>query len=270
MIEDRTSGAIGIFDSGVGGLSIAKCITQSLPNEKLIYVADTLHAPYGEKSVDFIIERVNTIAMQLVKQNAKALVVACNTATVNAIDQLRDRLTIPIIGVEPAIKPAAMRSVTKKVAILVTQATSENQRFKSLIATHQKDVHVCIQPCPGLVEQVEQGLMSSAVCERLLRQYLEPLLVEDIDHIVLGCTHYPFLEKNIRTIIEQNKHTVHLVDTSSPVTKQLEKRLRQTNLIARKKTGEPHIFLSTKSCTKQEKLFSQLFQCDIKLGQLDH
>ena len=130
----NSSAAIGVFDSGVGGLSIAKCIAQQLPNENIIYIADSLHAPYGEKSVEFIIERVNHIAKLLLKKGVKAIVIACNTATVNAIEQLRSQVDIPIIGVEPAIKPAAKQSISKKVAILATQATSENQRFNDLVA----------------------------------------------------------------------------------------------------------------------------------------
>ncbi|MFT5529611.1 MAG: glutamate racemase, partial [Alteromonadaceae bacterium] len=133
---------IGILDSGVGGLSIAKAIAERLPNENLIYIADTLHNPYGNKSLDFIQTRTNDISKFLFSQSAKALVIACNTATVNAIDQIRANINIPIIGVEPAIKPAAKQSITKNVGILVTQATAENYRFQYLIEQHKNDAQV--------------------------------------------------------------------------------------------------------------------------------
>ena len=142
--------AIGVFDSGLGGLSIAKAINVLLPQENLIYLADSLHAPYGDKSTTFIVERVDTIAQQLVEKKCKALVIACNTATVNAIKLLREKITIPIIGVEPAIKPAVRVSKNKTIAILVTKATSENYYFHQLVRQYQEESQVIVQPCPGL------------------------------------------------------------------------------------------------------------------------
>ena len=139
--------AIGVFDSGVGGLSIAQCITDLLPDEELIYVADSKFAPYGKLSTGDIIKRVNHISDQLVAMNVKAIVIACNTATVNAIDQLRQRIDIPIIGVEPAIKPAASNSKTKSVGLLVTQATAQNKRFIALVDKYSNNTKVHIQPC---------------------------------------------------------------------------------------------------------------------------
>ncbi|MFT5636224.1 MAG: glutamate racemase, partial [Cognaticolwellia sp.] len=177
---------IGIFDSGVGGLSIAQCINEQLPNENLLYVADTLHAPYGEKSAEFIQQRVNEIAQWFVKRKAKAIVVACNTATVNAIDQLRENISIPVIGVEPAIKPAENLSKNKKIAILVTKATAENQRFLALVTQYSNNSEVIVQPCPGLVELIEQDMKNSPECKLMLTTYLMPLLEKGVDTIVLG------------------------------------------------------------------------------------
>ena len=259
---------IGIFDSGVGGLSIAKCISEQLPHENLVYVADTLHAPYGEKSIEFIIERVNTIAHHLVEQGAKVLVIACNTATVNAVTQLREQLSIPIIGVEPAIKPAALQSESKKVAVLVTQATSENSQFKSLITKHQNGAEVFIQPCPGLVEKVEQGLIDNHCCDQLLRSYLSPLIAKKVDRIVLGCTHYPFLLQQIERIIEEEDASISLVETALPVTLQLISQLEKHNISAAKSRQGTRLFYSSQHSEYQQQLFSKLWQSPVALKAL--
>ncbi|QBG37232.1 glutamate racemase [Litorilituus sediminis] len=257
-----------MFDSGVGGLSIAKCIAEQLPNEQLIYIADTLHAPYGEKSIAYITERVNIIANQLIAQGVKALVIACNTATVNAIDQLRARVNIPVIGVEPAIKPAVQQSINKKVAVLVTQATSENERFNALVNRYKNGADVFIQPCPGLVEIVESSQISTKHCNELLNQYIEPLLAQGVDNIVLGCTHYPFLQQKIQAIVA-NRH-VTIVETASPVTRQLHKRLTELNIANQCQKAKQVIFYSSKPCSKQQALFSQLWQQSIQLEMFDH
>ena len=219
--------AIGVFDSGVGGLSIASCIQQVLPNEPLIYIADTLHAPYGDKSIEQIQNRVNVISDYLVSLGVKAIVIACNTATVNAIEQLRARIDIPIIGVEPAIKPACSQSTAKKIGILVTQATAHNARFLDLITAYQKDTEVFIQPCPGLVELIEQGRLSSPRIRELLTQYLAPLKAKKIDTLVLGCTHYPFVSDIIRELVGED---ISIMETAFPVTEQLQRQLQKYQL----------------------------------------
>jgi len=273
-LKNKTTGAIGIFDSGIGGLSIAKCISEQLPNEDLIYVADSLHVPYGEKSVDFIIGRVNTIAEQLIKQDVKALVVACNTATVYAIEQLRARLSaqldIPIIGVEPAIKPAAKSSRTKKVAVLVTQATSENQRFKALINTHKSDAEVFIQACPGLVEIIEKGQQHSIHCQQLLIRYITPLIEQGVDTLVLGCTHYPFLQQQITAIIQNllAKNQITLIETAMPVSLQLSNKLEHAKLFNQQIRQGQTQFFSSRPSKQQESLISTLWQAPIKLKTL--
>lgn len=256
-----------MFDSGVGGLSIAKCIAQQLPHENIIYIADSLHAPYGEKSVDFIIERVNTIAKLLIAKGVKAIVIACNTATVNAIEQLRAQVNIPIIGVEPAIKPAAKQSISKKVAILATQATSENQRFKDLIDLHHNGAQVLIQPCPGLVEFIEQGKQHSPACNALLRQYIEPLVNQGIDTLVLGCTHYPFVQQKISAIAGQQ---VKIIETAAPVTLQLAKKLAEMNLAACHTQQGRYQFFNSLATKQQEQIFSQLWQASLTLHPLEH
>ncbi len=259
------SQAIGIFDSGVGGLSIAKCIHQHLPNESLIYVADSLFAPYGDKSSTVIIERVNKLADWLISQDVKAIVVACNTATVIAIDQLRLRVNIPIIGVEPAIKPAARHSTTQKIALLVTEATAVNHRFLALVDKHKNGAQAFIQPCAGLVELIEQGLHESERCRQLLNGFLQPLLKNNIDKLVLGCTHYPFVSTMIQEIVGEE---VTIMETALPVTEQLIRQLSHNNLLANGDHLFQKRFFSSQLSLHQEKLMSTLFEKKSSLGPL--
>jgi len=257
---------IGIFDSGVGGLSIAKAVAEQLPNENLIYVADTLYSPYGEKSIEFIQSRVNEISNILLSKSVKALVIACNTATVNAIDQLRERISIPIIGVEPAIKPAAQQSITKNIGILVTQATAENNRFKNLIEQHRNDVQVHIQACPGLVELIEANKIQSHECYTLLTKFLETLLTKNVDTLVLGCTHYPFLAEKIRQVVG---NSMQLVETAIPVTLQLKRKLTEQNTLNTSISSKQCIFFSSKVNTQQQQLFNDFWQSPLILQTLE-
>lgn len=260
--------AIGIFDSGLGGLSVAKQINALLPHEDLIYVADSQHAPYGEKSKNFIIERVNVIAQQLVQKQCKAIVVACNTATVNAIAQLRQQLNIPIIGVEPAIKPAEKLSKNQKIAVLVTQSTSENRHFHGLINKYQNNAQFIIQPCPGLMEVIEQGQQNTLHCQQLLKRYIEPLLEQGIDTLVLGCTHYPFLSKQILAITEQSTNNIVLLETAKPVAEQLKNKLAQFNIQGSGTSPGNITFFSSSTSPKQEQVIHQLWQHPVKIELL--
>jgi glutamate racemase len=259
----NNSKPIGIFDSGVGGLSIAKCIQAQLPNEHLIYMADSLYAPYGCKPTHLIQERVEIVAQHLLKKNVKALVVACNTATVNAIEQLREKFSIPIIGVEPAIKPAAIYSKTKKVGILVTHATASNQRFLSLVNRFSANTETIIQPSPGLVELIEQGEIDSQQCHTLLLSYLNPLLQNQVDTLVLGCTHYPFLINKIKAIVGTK---MKIMETAAPVTEQLSRKLFAHQLSAPADQVAHYEFYSSNSSSEQTQLFSNLWQNKITLN----
>lgn len=253
---------IGIFDSGIGGLSIMQCIKQQLPNEHLLYVADTLNAPYGEKSAEFIQQRVNEIAEWFMAKNTKAIVVACNTATVNAIDQLRQSISIPVIGVEPAIKPAASASQNKKVAILVTKATAENQRFRALVAQYRNNSDVYIQPCPGLVELIERDQKNSIDCKLMLKSYLQPLIEKGVDTIVLGCTHYPLVKELINEICG---NSVEIMETALPVTEQLQRQLTLYRLLNNTEHLGSTTFYSSKNCPAQQELFSHIWQQALSL-----
>ncbi|ASP49871.1 glutamate racemase [Cognaticolwellia beringensis] len=252
-----------MFDSGVGGLSIAQCINQHLPNENLLYVADTLYAPYGEKSSEFIQQRVNEIAQWFIERKAKAIVVACNTATVNAIDQLRKNILIPVIGVEPAIKPAVNLSKNKKVAILVTKATAQNPRFLALVAQYSQNSDVIVQPCPGLVELIEQDKKNASECKLMLTGYLQPLLEKGVDTIVLGCTHYPLVKNLINEICG---NSVVIMETALPVTEQLQRQLALHQLINTSNNLGTTSFYSSKCCATQQALFNHIWQRPLQLN----
>lgn len=222
------SQAIGVFDSGVGGLSVLKHIHAHLPHENLLYFADSLYAPYGNKTPEFIIERAIYIADFLIEKRAKALVVACNTATAAAISHLRHHYVLPIIGMEPAVKPAAAATKTGVVGVLATVGTLKSAQFAALLEHYGQNIEVVTQACHGLVERVERGELNTGITRKLVRQYVEPLLEAGADTIVLGCTHYPFVRDLIAEVAGEG---VALVDTGSAVARQLQQRLDEANLI---------------------------------------
>ncbi|MDD5394810.1 MAG: glutamate racemase [Thiothrix sp.] len=214
----KTLHPIGIFDSGLGGISVLREIQRLLPAEDLIYVADSAHAPYGSKSPEYIRERSKRVADFLLEQQVKVLMVACNTATVHAVDHLRETLPIPVVGIEPAVKPAARMTATGVVGVLATQQTVNSPRLHRLIREYASEVQVIAQACPGLVEHVEAGDFSSEAVRQLLKHYTLPLLEAGVDTLVLGCTHYPFLSEAIHDVTH-GRMTV--LETSTPVTHQL-------------------------------------------------
>ena len=214
--------AIGVFDSGVGGLSVLKHVRAALPRHRLLYVADSVHVPYGDKTPEHIRERSSTITTFLVQQGAEAVVIACNTATAAAAATLRARFTIPIVGMEPAVKPAVAATRTGVVGVLATVGTLESAKFAALLEQYAGDVEIVAQACPGLVEQVEAGDLDSPATRTLLERYTQPLLARGADTLVLGCTHYPFLRTQIAAVVGS---AVTLIDTGEAVAKQVVRRL---------------------------------------------
>ncbi len=213
---------IGVFDSGVGGLSVLRHIHEMLPREDLIYLADAAYAPYGGRSGDEITARARVVCGWLVEQGAKAIVVACNTATVVAVASLRAEFDIPIVAMEPAIKPAALMTRSGAVGVLATERTLASEQFQDLVQRYANGARIVAQPCPGLVELVERGHLDPARTMPLLSRYLQPLLDEHIDVLVLGCTHYPFL---LPTISHMTGSGVTIIDPAVAVTQQLRRRL---------------------------------------------
>lgn len=220
---------IGIFDSGVGGISVLRHIHALLPHEDLLYVADSRYAPYGTKTPEEIQFRCFEIADFLMAQGVKAIVVACNTATAAAIDKMREKYSVPIIGMEPAIKPAAEASRNGVVGVLATVGTLKSAQFAALLESYGRNVNVVTQGCIGLVECIERGELHSAATRQLLKTYCQPLLEEGADTIVLGCTHYPFVTSLIQQIVGEN---VTLIDTGAAVANHLQKRLAGLGLLA--------------------------------------
>ena len=219
---------IGVFDSGVGGISVLKHIHTLLPNEDLIYVADSKFAPYGNKTPEFIQERAIWIADFLISKGAKALVVACNTATAAAVDLLRQKYDLPIIGMEPAVKPAAAATKTGVVGVLATSGTLKSAQFAALLEHYGQQVEVVTQACHGLVECVQRGELDSTATQDLLASYVQPLIAAGADTIVLGCTHYPFVRPLIENLVGD---AVVLIDTGAAVAKELKRRLEDTRLL---------------------------------------
>ena len=213
---------IGVFDSGVGGLSILDEALRQLPQHDYIYLADSANAPYGEKSSDWIAARSLTLCKHLSSQGCDAIVIACNTATAEAIAQIRAELSIPIIGVEPGIKPAAMQSQNGIVGVLATEATLKSDKFNALLATLPNQCRFIKQSGAGLVPLIEAGKADSEETLDLLSKHLEPILDAGSDTLVLGCTHYPFLRKSIRKLLGA---TITLIDTSDAVVRQLKRQL---------------------------------------------
>jgi glutamate racemase len=221
---------IGVFDSGVGGLSVLAEIQLLLPRESLLYVADGGHIPYGEKSPEFIRERSRRVAGFFREQGAKAFVIACNTATVAAVADLRlDYPDWPLVGMEPAVKPAAAATRSGVVGVLATTGTLQSAKFAALLDRFATDVRVITQPCPGLVELIETGDLNSPALRLLLQSYVEPLISAGCDTIILGCTHYPFLKPLLAQMLPQ---AIILIDTGAAVARQLQRLLGERELLA--------------------------------------
>jgi len=218
---------IGIFDSGIGGTSIWREINTLLSTEDTIYLADSKNAPYGIKSQEEILQLSIKNTQLLLNKGCKLIVVACNTATTNAIDYLRKNYKVPFIGIEPAIKPAALQSKSKKVGILATKGTLSSTLFHSTSENHAVGIQIFEQEGTGLVPLIEAGKASSKETEELLITYLKPMLDEGIDHLVLGCTHYPYLIPVLKKLLPDH---IKIIDSGEAVAKQTKSILEKNTL----------------------------------------
>ncbi|MCC2971797.1 glutamate racemase [Massilia sp. IC2-476] len=226
---------VGIFDSGVGGLSVLRHIQAQLPNEHLLYFADSGFAPYGDKPEDVVIDRVLAIAAFLVGRGVKALVVACNTATVAAVRILRERYPdMPIVGVEPGLKPGAASTRNGTVGVLATERTLAGEKFLLLRdqIVETTDARFLLQPCVGLADQIEFGEPGAPALSAMLERYIAPLLAQGADTLVLGCTHYPLVQASIEQVIRRHTDAeVALIDTGDAVARQLARLLEAAGLL---------------------------------------
>ena len=215
---------IGIFDSGIGGLSVWKELKRLMPDEDYIYVADSKYAPYGLKSIDFIRERTSLISEFLINKRAEVIVVACNTASAAALSFLRSKYDIPFVGMEPAIKPAVHKTQSGVVGVLATANTFKGDLYNNTLERFASETKVIERVGEGLVELIEAGKYECEEVEELLRVYLLPMMNEGVDALVLGCTHYPFLEKSIRKIVG---HDMNIINPAPSVALQTQRIINE-------------------------------------------
>ena len=237
--------AIGFFDSGAGGLSVLKHSLAVNPDYDYIYFGDSDQCPWGSKSFSFILGRSRQITEFLISEGAQLVVVACNSATVNAISHLRKEYPIPFVGVEPGVKPAATSSTKKKIAVLLTKAASHGTRFFDLVDKFADGVEVLTFPAPGLVELVEAGKLDGLEVEEVLKEILRPVIDSGVDQLVLGCTHYPFLLPAISRLLPSS---INIIDTGLAVAKRLKADLelkgidKGTGKVCLYTSGDPENF----------------------------
>lgn len=261
-------GSIGVFDSGVGGLSVLKAIRAALPNEDLVYVADSGHAPYGDQSESHITQRTMTVGSWLAEQGVKAITIACNTATVVAAKTLREQTHLPVVAIEPAIKPAVALTRSGVVGVLATSQTVQSESVARLIELYGADKRVLLQACPGWVEQVELADLHSEQTLALVRQFVAPLIAQGADTLVLGCTHYPFLRDAIQQVAG---HGVNLIDPAEAVARELSRRLEEVAALlpsgADKAFGRVQFF-TTGDVAQAQATISQLWDGPVTVGHI--
>lgn len=260
----QNSGAIGVFDSGVGGLSVLRHIRKVLPDERLIYVADSGHVPYGDKSREYIEERSLSISRFLQQQGADAIVIACNTASAAAAASLRTQFDMPVIAMEPAVKPAVAASRNGIVGVLATTGTLASAQFAALLERYAGTGEIITQGCPGLVEQVEQGELDTPKTRELIERYTAPLLARGADTLILGCTHYPFLAPLISEVVGNE---IVLVDTGAAVARQLQRRI-QIELPPRLSATAAAEFFSSGDAVQATRIMSVLWKNEVVVRPL--
>ena len=256
---------VGVFDSGVGGLSVWREIARQLPQEDTVYLADQAYVPYGSRRLTEVRELSEGITRFLLDQGAKLIVVACNTASAAALHYLRRAFpNVPFVGMEPAVKPAVERTDNGVVGVIATPATFQGELFASLVERYASDVKVLTQVCPGSVEAVEASRLNTPETQALLRQCLKPLIEAGVDQLVLGCTHYPFLRPAIERVVEAG---VAVIDPAPAVARQAGRVLARQRLAAahpngsgqprRTRTGH-HIFYTSGDAEAFAATFAQL------------
>lgn len=233
--ENRRRAQIGVFDSGVGGVSVLRCMVSLLPGEDFYYFGDSANAPYGTRPE----EEIRALTLQhvdrMVKKGVKAVVIACNTATSAAIGALRGKYpSLPLIGIEPAIKPAVLTGNNPRVVVMATPGTVAGEKFHHLLEQYGKQARVTALACPGLMEYVERGVLEGKELEQYVRDLLSPVMTEPIDALVLGCTHYPFLKGCISHVAGEQ---VRIIDGSEGTAQQLKRRLAQEGLLCGRTSG---------------------------------
>jgi glutamate racemase len=244
-MSSHTNSPIGVFDSGIGGISVLRAIREQMPAESAIYFGDQAHVPYGSRSMEQIQNFSEAITRFLLGQGAKIIVVACNTASAAALNYLRERFSeIPFVGMEPAVKPAAEYTQTGKVGILATPATFQGALYSSVVERFANGVELLQDTCPGLVQLIEQGNLDGEETRRILEEALLPMLEKNIDTVVLGCTHYPFVIPLIQKIVGDAK-SVRVIDPAPAVAKQARRVLAARDIRSESKSqGDLKLYTS--------------------------
>jgi len=251
---------IGIFDSGLGGLSVWREVRRLLPTENIIYYADSKHCPYGHKSANEIIDLTRNISQLLINEfNCKLIVVACNTATAAAIDTLRAEFNVPFVGMEPAIKQAALHTKTSCVGVLATKGTFDGRLYKATSQKYAKNINIEVQIGDGLVELVESNKIETDEATKLLKKYIQPMVEHGADQIVLGCTHYPFFKTQIEKIAGS---AVNVIDPAPAVAKHIGEVLKENNLQTDNQIGSD-LFLSSSSTNAMKLLLENVLKIKV-------
>ena len=233
---------IGILDSGVGGLSVMREIRAHLPEQSLTYVGDTAWCPYGNKDFSEIRNRTFALSDFLISKGAEIIVIACNSATIVAIEALRSRYCIPFVGMEPGVKPASELTQTGTIGVLATEASLAGEKFHSLVAAHAQDLRVITQPCPKFVEFVERGILEGDDVDRAIDEYTSSILAANADVFILGCSHYAFLRPALEARLPDH---IQFIDTGSAIARRVSQQSLSTpeqNAINLLTTGDPKEF----------------------------
>lgn len=253
---------IGIFDSGLGGLSVAASVREKLPYHDILYIADSRYAPYGDKTLSDIESRVDVLSRQLINNGCDIIVVACNTATVNVINKLRTAHGPIFVGVEPGVKPAVEITANNRIGVLVTQRTADSLRFNQFIDTFASQASIHVQACPGLVEQVETLQLTHADTQRLVAKYVGNLLLKEIDTLVLGCTHYPFLLAQIKQTLPVD---VTVVNTNDAIANQVARMVEAQHQVATVKVKGTFEAMTTGDNQRLKKAVESLLSFDVMI-----
>lgn len=256
---------IGIFDSGVGGLTVWKELVKELPNENVIYYADSANCPYGPRSKQEIIQLSSRVVDFLVSKNCKAVIVACNTATAAAIDFLRSNYPIPFIGMEPAVKPAALNTKTKSIAVLATEGTFSGKLYLETSRKYAKDVELNVKVGDRLVEIVENGQVNEVETLEYLKSLVQPLIEQEVDQLVLGCTHYPFLIDQLSKILPSN---VKIIDPAPAIIKQTNRILEKFGLTNSNDAAAAYQFYSSGNSNILQKLLKNITDKDFDIKEI--
>ena len=252
----NTEAPIGVYDSGVGGLSVLRALHSQLPFEATLYFADQAKVPYGERPLEEVRQLAEGVTRMMMHEGAKLIVIACNTASAAALKHLRDLYPkFPFVGMEPAVKPAAEQTLSGKVGVLATPSTFQGELYASVVERFAKDVQIFEATCPGLVKQIERGYLQTPLTRRILQQALQPMLAEGVDTLVMGCTHFPFVIPLIQQIAGEG---VRVIDPAPAIARQTERVLTQHNLL-RSPAAEPtQRYLTSGDPSRFSRLLEQL------------